>query len=438
MIAKACTAQDDVIGDGTTSTVLLIGELLKQAEIQISDGLHPRIIAEGFDLAKVKALQILESMSIKEEISREKLIQVANTALRTKVNQSLADKLTEVCVDAVLSIQQIGKPMDLHMVEIMEMKHKTEMDTQLVKGLVLDHGGRHPDMPKNAKNAYILTCNVSLEYEKTEVNSGFFYKSAGERDKLVEAEREFIDKRVQKVIELKKKVCAGGDKMFVVINQKGIDPISLDMLAKENIIALRRAKRRNMERLALACGGVAVNSFDDLSEDSLGFAGTVFEHVLGEDKFTFVEDLKNPHSVTILIKGPYKHSLIQIKDAIRDGLRAIKNAMDDGGLIPGAGAFEIRCYEALTKYESDVKGRARYGVRAFADALLIIPKTLAHNSGLDPLESLVKLREEQRLSDETPVGLDLKTGEAMNPLLIGVYDNICVKRHMLDAWLMPN
>ncbi|MCL4121451.1 UNVERIFIED_CONTAM: hypothetical protein GTU68_036418, partial [Idotea baltica] len=278
-----------------------------------------------------------------------------------------------------------------------------------------------------------LTCNVSLEYEKTEVNSGFFYKSSAERDKLVNAEREFIDKRVEKVIELKKKVCADGKKSFVILNQKGIDPISLDMLAKENIIALRRAKRRNMERLALACGGTAVNSFDDLSEESLGFAGSVYEHVLGEDKFTFVEDLKTPQSVTILIKGPYKHSLVQTKDAIRDGLRAIKNALDDGGLVPGAGAFELACYEALIKYENEIKGRPRYGVRAFADALLVIPKTLALNSGHDSLDCLVKLREEQRSSNGSPVGLDVKSGEAMNPVDVGIYDNICVKKHMLDA-----
>lgn len=433
MIAKACTAQDDVIGDGTTSTVLLIGEMLKQAEIQIQEGLHPRLIAEGFDLAKVKAQEVLDKVRMSEDITRERLCQVARTALRTKVHSDLADKLTEVCVDAVLAIKEDGKPLDLHMVEIMDMQHKTELDTQLVKGLVLDHGGRHPDMPKRATNAHILTCNVSMEYEKTEVTSGFFYKSAEEREKLVAAEREFIEERVKKVIELKKKVCSGNKDMFVVINQKGIDPMSLDMLAKEGIMGLRRAKRRNMERLALACGGMAMNSFDDLTPDCLGYAGSVYEHVLGETKYTFVEDLKNPHSVTILIRGPYKHTLTQTKDAIRDGLRAIKNALDDGSLVPGAGAFEVAAYDALMKYESEVKGRARYGVRAFADALLVIPKTLASNSGYDPMDSLVKLREEFKNSDGTPVGLDIATGEALNPVDSGIFDNYCVKRHMLDA-----
>ncbi|XP_076063730.1 chaperonin containing TCP1 subunit 6 [Oratosquilla oratoria] len=433
MIAKACTAQDDVIGDGTTSTVLLIGEMLKQAEIQISEGVHPRLIAEGFELAKDKAMEVLESMRLKEEMTRERLCQVARTALHTKVHSELADKLTEVCVDAVLAIKEEGKPLDLHMVEIMDMQHKTELDTSLVRGLVMDHGGRHPDMPKRVSNAYILTCNVSMEYEKTEVNSGFFYKSAEEREKLVESERKFIDNRVQKVIELKKKVCAGNDKSFVVINQKGIDPLSLDVLAKENIIALRRAKRRNMERLALACGGMAMNSVDDLDEESLGTAGSVYEHVLGETKYTFVEDLKNPHSVTILIKGPYKHTLTQTKDAIRDGLRAIKNALDDGSLIPGAGAYEVSAYDVLMKYENEVKGRSRYGVRAFADALLVIPKTLAQNCGYDAMDTLVKLREELKINGGRPVGLDITSGEVLLPTDAGIFDNYCVKKHMLDA-----
>jgi len=433
MIAKACTAQDDIIGDGTTSTVLLIGELLKQAELQIQDGLHPRLIAEGFDLAKVKAKEVLDNVRIKEEMTRERLCQVARTALRTKVHSDLADNLTEVCVDAVLAIKEEGKPVDLHMIEIQEMQHKTELDTQLVKGLVMDHGGRHPDMPKSVKNAYILTCNISMEYEKTEVNSGFFYKNAEEREKMVAAEREFIENRVQQVIDLKRKVCAGTDKNFVVINQKGIDPQSLDLLAKEGILGLRRAKRRNMERLSLACGGLALNSFDDMTEESLGFAGNVYEHVLGETKYTFVEDLKNPRSVTILIKGPYKHTLVQTKDAIRDGLRAIMNALNDASLVPGAGAFEVACYTELMKYESEVKGRARYGVIAFANSLLTIPKNLAVNSGYDSMDSLVKLREEYKNSGGSPVGLDISTGEVLNPVEAGIFDNYCVKLHMLDA-----
>lgn len=433
LIARASTAQDDMTGDGTTSTVLVIGELLKQADLYISEGLHPRIITEGFDKARVKTLEVLENLKIKIEPTRKSLLPVARTSLRTKIHQQLADVLTDICVDAVLAVRQGDKPVDLHMVEIMEMQHKTSTETSLVKGLVLDHGSRHPDMPKLVHNAYILICNVSMEYEKSEVNAGFFYKSAEEREKLVSAERDFIGKRVQKVIDLKKKLCDNTNKKsFVVINQKGIDPMSLDMLAKEGIIALRRAKRRNMERLALACGGSAMNSVDDLTEEHLGFAGEVYERVLGENKFTFVEECKFPQSVTILIKGPNKHTLMQTKDAIRDGLRAIKNAIDDGCLIPGAGAFEIAASQELLRYKNEVKGKTRLGVQAYAEALLVIPKTLAVNSGFDAQDTIVKLQEEAQLLNE-PVGMDVNSGEAIRPADAGIYDNYIVKKQIINS-----
>ncbi|KAH7956217.1 hypothetical protein HPB52_007326 [Rhipicephalus sanguineus] len=280
LIARASTAQNDITGDGTTSTVLIIGELLKQADIYV------------------------------------------------------AEHLTEVCVDAVLAIQRPGEELNLHMVEIMEMQHKTEMDTQLVRGLVMDHGARHPDMKKLVRDAFVLACNVSLEYEKTEVNAGFFYKSAEEREKLAQAERQFIENRVHKIIELKRKVCDTPEKNFVVINQQGIDPMSLDLLAKEGIVALRRAKRRNMERLGVICLSC---------------------------------------------------------------------------VVPGAGAFELAAHAALTAMRPTIEGKAQLGVQAYADALLIIIKTLASNSGLDPQDVLVRLQKEQQQAQQ-PIGLNLRTG----------------------------
>ncbi|KAJ7995633.1 hypothetical protein DPEC_G00246600 [Dallia pectoralis] len=432
LIAKVATAQDDITGDGTTSNVLIIGELLKQADLYVSEGLHPRIIAEGFEAAKEKALEVLEELKVIRVMDRETLIHVARTSLRTKVHSALADLLTEAVVDAVLAIHRPNEPIDLFMVEIMEMKHKTDSDTQLIRGLVLDHGARHPDMKKRVEDAFVLTCNASLEYEKTEVNSGFFYKSAVEREKLVAAERKFIEERVKKIIELKNAVCSNNNKGFVVLNQKGIDPYSLDALAKEGIVALRRTKRRNMERLTLACGGIAMNSFDDLTPECLGHAGLVYEHTLGEEKYTFIEDCGNPRSVTLLVKGPNKHTLTQIKDAVRDGLRAVKNAIEDGCVVSGAGAFEIAVHDALIKHKPSVKGRAQLGVQAFADALLVIPKVLAQNSGYDPQETLVKLQTEYKESGQL-VGVDLGSGEPMVASEAGIWDNYSVKKQLLHS-----
>lgn len=294
------------------------------------------------------------------------------------------------------------------MIEIMKMQHRTASDTQLIRGLALDHGARHPDMPKRVENAYILTLNVSLEYEKSEVNSGFYYSSAEQREKLVESERRFVDDKLRKIVELKKEVCGSDPKKgFVIINQKGIDPLSLDVLVKNGIFALRRAKRRNMERLQLVCGGTAQNSVDDLTPDVLGWAGLVYEHQLGEEKYTFIvslhselvkyrflsdalqEDVKDPKSVTLLIKGPNVHTITQIADAVRDGLRSVYNMIVDGSVVPGAGAFQVACAAHLSSeaFRRTVKGKAKWGVSAFADALLIIPKTLAANSGHDIQDS---------------------------------------------------
>lgn len=432
LIARTATAQDDIVGDGTTTNVVLIGELLKQSERYLAEGLHPRVLTDGFDLAKGRALQFLESFKVKKEgADRELLINVAKAALRTKLQQELADSLTEIIVDAVLTIRREGNPIDLFMVEIMTMQHRTESETRLVKGLVLDHGARHPDMPKSAKDAFILTCNVSLEFEKTEVNTGFTYKDSEQRSRMVDAEHALVEERAKKIIELKNQVCDTPEKGFVVINQKGMDPIVLDMFAKAGIIGLRRAKRRNMERLTLACGGIAMNSVEDLAPEVLGKADHVYEQVLGEEKYTFVEGVRNPFSCTILIKGPNKHTIEQIKDAVRDGLRAVKNTIEDGFVVPGAGAFELACHADLVKFKEQVTGRAKLGVQAYADALLVVPKVLAENSGFDPIDTIIKLQEE--FAKGHTVGLDLASGEPMDPQEEGIWDQYRVIRQILHS-----
>ncbi|KAI9929216.1 hypothetical protein ASPWEDRAFT_49147 [Aspergillus wentii DTO 134E9] len=434
MIARAATAQDDITGDGTTSVVLSVGELLKQADRHISEGLHPRVITDGYEIAKTESLKFLDQFKLERNIDRELLLSVARTSLTTKLNRALAEKLTPDIVDAVLAIHRAPEKPDLHMVEIMAMQHRTSSDTQLIRGLALDHGARHPDMPKRVEDAFILTLNVSLEYEKSEINSGFYYSNAEQRDKLVESERKFVDSKLQKIVELKKQVCGNDPKKgFVVINQKGIDPLSLDVLVKNGIMALRRAKRRNMERLQLICGGTAQNSVEDLSPEVLGWAGLVYEHQLGEEKFTFVEEVKDPKSVTLLIKGPNQHTIAQVKDAVRDGLRSVYNTIVDGCVVPGAGAFQVACAAHLSSedFKRTVKGKAKWGVAAFADALLVIPKTLAANSGHDIQDSLAALQDER--AEGNVVGLDLNTGEPMDPVQEGVFDSFRVLRNCIAS-----
>lgn len=376
MIARAASAQDEITGDGTSTVVLLVGELLKQAERFISEGVHPRVIVDGFDVAREATLQYLDAFKTQpEQFDREFLLQVARSCVGTKLTADLTDVVAPIVTDAVLAVSGDDKEdtvskknLDLHMIEIMTMQHGHTKDTTFVKGLVLDHGARHPDMPRVVNNAFVLILNVSLEYEKTEVNSGFFYSSAEQREKLVASERKFVDAKLKKIVDLKNEVCGlDGDRGFVIINQKGIDPMSLDVLAKNGILALRRAKRRNMERLQLIVGGEAQNSVDDLLPEILGQAGKVYEESIGEDKFTYITECPELKSATILIKGLAAHELQQTKDAVRDGLRAVANVIKDEAIVPGGGAFFMSSNQHLLSSQTGIlKGRNKPGIQAFA------------------------------------------------------------------------
>ncbi|OEU20019.1 T-complex protein 1 zeta subunit [Fragilariopsis cylindrus CCMP1102] len=439
LIARTATAQDDITGDGTTSTVLLCGELLRQADRHISEGVHPRILVEGLEKAREEALKYLNEIKTTfpadgegESMidNRDLLTSIALTSLATKLDYDSSLSLSESLVSAVQCIYAgADSPIDLSRIEVMPMSRSTN-DSRFINGIVLDHGARHPDMPDVLHNCKIMTLNCTLEYEKTETQSGFYYSSAEEREKLVESERKWLDERCKQIIDFKRSVCKDGES-FVIINQKGVDPLSLDIFAKEGILCLRRAKRRNMERLTLACGGSPIHSLQDIEESQLGYAGKVSQVTLGEDKFTFVEDCKSAKSCTMLLQGPNEHSLNQAKDAIKDGLRALKNALEDNAVVSGAGAFEVATAMHLQmNVLPTVKGKQKLGIQAFCDALLIIPKTLADNSGLDVQDTLLKLQDEH-VASKMLVGLDVKTGEAILPSDEGIWDNVRVKRQSL-------
>lgn len=440
MIARAASAQDEITGDGTTTVCLLVGELLRQAQIFLNEGIHPRVLVDGFEISKDESLKFLNDFVIDKRedfknlsLNRELLLQIARSSLQTKVNNDLTEILTPIVTDAVLNVidHENPKQIDLHMIEIMSMMHETSINTEFIKGLVLDHGARHPDMPKKVKNAHILILNVSLEYEKTEVNSSFYYSNAEQREKLIQNERKFIDDKLKKIIELKNSIVTDENSGFVIINQKGIDPMSLDILAKNNILALRRAKRRNMERLQLICGGEAQNSVDDLNTSILGFSGLVYETSIGEEKFTYVTENVNPKSCTILIKGAHNYIIQQTKDAVRDGLRAVSNAIKDSCLVPGAGAFWISCHKHLIENKLINKGKNKPGIKAFSDSLLIIPKTLCKNAGLDVLDSISQAQDE--IDDGQIVGIDLNSGEPLDPTIDGIWDSFRVLRNAISS-----
>lgn len=407
--------------------------------------MHPRIITDGFEIARKESLNFLDDFKIAREgdVDREFLLQVARSSLSTKVNPELTEVLSPIVTDAVLNVSHNNaqNAMDLHMIEIMQMQHLSPKDTKFVRGLVLDHGGRHPDMPTRVENAHVLILNVSLEYEKTEVNSGFFYSSADQRDKLAASERKFVDEKLKKIIDLKNEVCGlDSTNGFVIVNQKGIDPMSLDILAKHNILALRRAKRRNMERLQLVTGGEAQNSVDDLSPSILGYSGLVYQETIGEEKFTYVTENKDPKSCTILIKGSTHYALSQTKDAVRDGLRAVANVLKDRNVVPGAGAYFIAAANHLKKCNMTklgAKGKTKTGVEAFAEALLVIPKTLVKNSGYDALDVLALCEDELDDAADSEerryVGVDLNIGDTCDPTIEGIWDSYRVIRNAISG-----
>lgn len=442
LIARAATATDDQTGDGSTSTVIMIGEILRQCERYIAEGLHPRQLTEGIELGQVEIVKQLKagkfSIPLNVAQPRDTLVSAARSALSTKVSAHVRKLLAEAVVDSVLAIRDPNakEQIDLHMVEIMHMKHRLGTETKFIKGLVLDHGGRSNDMPKHLENAYILVANVSLEYERSELGAGFVYSDPKKKAAMAEAERKTVTTKCQQIIDLKRQVCTKENgRSFVVVNQKGIDPIALEMLAKEGILGLRRAKRRNMERLVLGCGGECVNSTEGLTPAMLGEAGSVYEHALGDEKYTFIEDVKKGNSCTLLIKGANDHTIAQIKDAIRDGLRAVKNCFDDGAVLPGAGYLECRAADHLLKYaESSVSGKQKLGVIALAEALLCIPKTLAENGGHDVQALLIQLRESlAKAKDGEYFGLDIEVGGVLNPVACGILDNVCVKKSVIET-----
>ncbi|SCM19092.1 T-complex protein 1 subunit zeta, putative [Plasmodium chabaudi chabaudi] len=443
MLGRICSSIDENLGDGSSSNLIITTGLIYLSEkFILYENIHPRIITQGFDTVKNILFDLLDTMKIpihmEDNFNKEVLYNVAKTCVRTKLPIQLADKLSEDLVDSIQIVYNKNKQIDLHMIEVMDIKRNMSINTKLVRGMVLDHGCRHPNMPNRLTKCFILVLNTSLEYEKSEVFSSFVYSNAEDRDKLVESERKFTDDKIKKIIEIKKNIIekkfkeTGEMYNFAVFNQKGIDPISLDLLAKENIMALRRIKRRNLERIVLCCGGNPCNNVYDIVEEDIGYAGLVYEICVNDEKYTFIEEVLNPKSCTIFIQAPNDYTIKQIKDAIRDGLRSIKNAIDDNCVISGAGAFEIAAYNKLKQEEKNIKGKQKFSFDIYANSLLNIPKVLLENSGLDIHQSLFNVIDKYNENPAEPLGVDLDSGEPIIPHLRGIYDNYCVKKQIIS------
>ncbi|MFW9988230.1 MAG: thermosome subunit beta [Candidatus Odinarchaeota archaeon] len=423
MMVEVAKTQDSEVGDGTTTSVILAGELLKRAKKLIEQKIHPTVITEGFRKAADKAVEILDSISIKSGIDDEKgLKNAAMTCMSSKIVSESKEKLAQICMDAIKAISEKtedGKWIaDIEKVQIQKKQGDSIDDTNLIKGIILDKEVVSPGMPKSVNDAKILLLQSAIEIEKTEFDSKLQINSP-------EQIQQFLDEEENMLRNMAKKIQNSGAK--VVICQKGIDDMAQHFLSKAGIMAVRRVKKSDIEKLSKATGGTIFTNLDDIVPEKLGWAGLVEERKIMNDSWIFIEECKDPKSVVILIRGGTELIVDEVERALHDALCVVRDVVEDEKLVGGGGAPEIETAIQLRKYASTLGGREQLAVEIFADSLDIIPKTLAENAGLDQIDTLMKLRAAHQQGHKF-AGHDLDTGDVVNDMSsVGVVEPTAVK-----------
>jgi thermosome len=387
MMVEVAKTQNEEVGDGTTTAVIIAGELLKKAEELLDQEIHPTTITKGYRLAMEEALKVLNEIGKPVTLQDEEILKkIAITSLSGKSVERGSPKIAKLIVDAVKTVAEMkdGKvTVDTDNIK-REKKHGSSAeDTELIRGIVIDKEVVHPAMPKEVKDAKIALIDVALEVKEPETDAEIRITSPDQMQAFIDQEQKMLKDMVDKV------VASGAS---VVICQKGMDDIAQHYLAKKKILACRRAKKSDMEALAKATGGKIVSNLDDLSIEDLGYAKLVEEKKIGGEAMTFVRDCKDPKAVTILVRGSTEHVVDEVDRSIEDAIGAVSSAIEVGKIVPGAGAPEAEVSKRLRKFAEGFSGREQLAVRAFADALEIVPRTLAESAGLDPIDILVELR----------------------------------------------
>jgi thermosome len=401
MLVEVAKTQDQQCGDGTTTAVILAGELLKNAESLVDQNIHPTIIVSGYRLASNKACEILgkiaEKVGIKDKETQHK---IAATAIMSKSAAASKDLLADIAVKAVNSVveERDGKLIaDTDNVQIVKKHGGSINDTELVEGVIIDKEVVHPGMPKRVENAKIALLDCALEIKKTEVDAKIEITDPKQLQAFLAEEENMLKRMVDKI-----KV-SGANAVFC---QKGIDDLAQHYLAKNNIYAVRRVKESDMKKLAKATGGKLVTRFEDLTKQDLGNAKEVYEKKIGEDQLTFVTGCKEAKSVSILLRGGTEHVVDEMERSIHDALSVVSCALEDGKMITGAGAAATEIALELRDYASTVGGREQMAIESFADAIEVVPRTLAENAGMDPIDILIELRKAHKEGKKT-VGVDV-------------------------------
>jgi len=428
MMVEVSKVQEDEVGDGTTTAVVLAGELLKKSEELLEQDIHPTVIVSGYRLAADEAQKILDKMATPVSKDDDKVLkQIAKTSMSSKGSEMHGEKLAELCVNAVRQIvEEIdGKiEADIDNIKVEKKTGGSSVDTQLIKGIVLDKEVVHAGMPKRVQNAKIALLNLALEVKKTETDAKINITDPEQLKSFLDEEQRMLKEMVDQI----KKVGAN-----VVFCQKGIDDVAQHYLAKAGILAARRVKESDMEKLARATGGTCVTNIKDLSSKDLGAAELVEERKIAGDEMIFVEGCKDPRSVSILVRGGTEHVVDEVERAVHDAISVISAAIEDGKIVAGGGAPEIEVAKGLREYSDSVSGREALAVNAFADSIEVIPRTLAENAGLDPIDILVQLRAAHEKSDGKNVGVDVISGKVLNTLEKGIVEPLRVKTQAIKS-----
>jgi len=422
MMVEVAKAQEDEVGDGTTSAVILAGELLKKAEELLDQEIHSAHITSGYELAAERAFKILEKMATPVSEEDDKILkQIAQTAMSSKGSEALGSKLAELCVKAAQQIVEKvdGKiEADIDNIKVEKKSGGSSSDSQLINGVILDKEVVHAGMPRRVEKAKIALLNLALEVKGTETSAKINITDPEQLKSFLEEERRMLKEMVDQV----KKSGAN-----VVLCQKGIDDVAQHYLAKAGVLAARRVKESDMEKLAKATGGKLVTNLKDLTPKDLGAADLVEERKIAGEEMMFVEGCKNPKAVSLLVRGGTEHVVDEVERAVHDAVSVISAALEDGKVVGGGGAPEVEVAKGLREYADTVGGREALAVNLFADAIEAIPRTLAENAGLDPIDILVRLRSEHEKKGNENVGLDVISGKVLNTLEKGIVEPLRVK-----------
>jgi len=428
IMVEIAKTQDKEVGDGTTTAVVFMGELCKEASKLLDQGIHPSIIIKGYTQAAQKAEQILDEISEKVSIDdTEKLEKIAQVSMGSKSIGvgSTKEYLAKIVVKAIKQVaeKKDGKyVIDEDLIKIEKKAGGETKDTSLIEGVLIDKEVVHSAMPKEVKNAKIALVDAALEIEKTEMDAKIEITSPEQMSMFLEQEEKMLKEMVEKIAK------TGANVLFC---QKGIDDMAQHYLAKHKIMAVRRVKKSDMEKLARATGARIVSTLDDLTEADLGYAGIVYEKTVAEEKMVFVEKCKDPKSVTIFVRSSTDHVVAEAERAIIDAIGAVSSSIEDGKIVTGGGSIEMELSARIKKYASEVGGREQLAISAFADALEIIPRTLAESAGMDPIDALVELRAKHQKAEGKTYGIDVFSAQTADMQKLGVIEPTKVKKQAI-------